>query len=308
MRREETYHLLHADAWLRRLAEAGPETRDRLAAALRSIWPDAQQVFAPLAAEEELLRDGLLPRPMETLHGEWQARVRPVLEPIAGELAGGRPESRRPDAANRRLHLAPWRVHVRLPGRGRCDVVTESAIDAREARVWSELAMIRDPEIPAINLVELGVIGSVSVDDRRVEVELLPTFVGCPAIGVMQEQITERVGALGLADEVAVRLSFDPPWTSERITPAGRERLRLSGFAPPHIATFAGRGHGSSRGAGRAVGGGVPVLRLAEHDPREPVRADPVPGDLPLRRLPPAVRAIQAHLSGRPDALPFEPW
>jgi ring-1,2-phenylacetyl-CoA epoxidase subunit PaaD len=114
-------------------------------------------------------------------------------------------------------------------------VVTESAIDAREARVWSELATIRDPEIPAINLVELGVIGSVSVDDRRVEIELLPTFVGCPAIGVMQEQITERVGALGLGDEVAVRLSFDPPWTSDRITPAGRERLRLSGFAPPHV-------------------------------------------------------------------------
>ena len=54
MRREETYHLLHADAWLRRLAEGGPETRDRLAAALRSLWPDAQQVFAPLDAEEDL--------------------------------------------------------------------------------------------------------------------------------------------------------------------------------------------------------------------------------------------------------------
>jgi ring-1,2-phenylacetyl-CoA epoxidase subunit PaaD len=114
-------------------------------------------------------------------------------------------------------------------------VVTEAQIDKREARVWSELAAIADPEIPAISLVELGVIGSVSVDDRRIEVHLLPTFVGCPAIGVMQEQITERIGALGIADEVLVRLSFDPPWTSERITPEGRERLRLSGFAPPHV-------------------------------------------------------------------------
>jgi ring-1,2-phenylacetyl-CoA epoxidase subunit PaaD len=114
-------------------------------------------------------------------------------------------------------------------------VVTESRADTREARVWAELAAIRDPEIPAIGLVDLGVIGSVTVDERRVEVELLPTFVGCPAIGVMQEQITERVGALALADEVRVRLSFDPPWTSDRITPEGRERLRSSGFAPPHI-------------------------------------------------------------------------
>jgi ring-1,2-phenylacetyl-CoA epoxidase subunit PaaD len=114
-------------------------------------------------------------------------------------------------------------------------VVTEPLLDAREARVWSELASIADPEIPAISLVELGVIGSVTVDDRRVEVELLPTFVGCPAIGVMREQIARRIGGLGVADEVDVRISFDPPWTSERITPEGRERLRLSGFAPPHV-------------------------------------------------------------------------
>jgi ring-1,2-phenylacetyl-CoA epoxidase subunit PaaD len=114
-------------------------------------------------------------------------------------------------------------------------VVTAGPIDTREARVWEELAAIRDPEIPAIGLVDLGVIGSVTVEDRRVEVELLPTFVGCPAIDVMEEQITERIGALGLADEVKVRLSFDPPWTSDRISPEGRERLRLSGFAPPHI-------------------------------------------------------------------------
>ena len=114
-------------------------------------------------------------------------------------------------------------------------MVTTSPTDTREARVWAELAAIRDPEIPAIGLVDLGVIGSVTVDDHRVEVELLPTFIGCPAIGVMQEQITERIGALGVADEVKVRLSFDPPWTSERITPEGRERLRLSGFAPPAI-------------------------------------------------------------------------
>jgi ring-1,2-phenylacetyl-CoA epoxidase subunit PaaC len=105
MRREETYHLLHADAWVRRLAEGGPETRDRLGTALHSIWADAQQVFAPLATEEELLRGGLLPRPMETLHGEWQARVRPVLEPIAGELAEAVPS---PDGRTRRTDDFVW--------------------------------------------------------------------------------------------------------------------------------------------------------------------------------------------------------
>jgi ring-1,2-phenylacetyl-CoA epoxidase subunit PaaD len=103
-----------------------------------------------------------------------------------------------------------------------------------QRRIWDELASIPDPEIPAIGLVDLGVIGSVALgDDRTVRIELLPTFVGCPAIGVMQTEIERRVGELGVADVVEVRLSFDPPWTSDRITAHGRERLRLSGFAPP---------------------------------------------------------------------------
>jgi ring-1,2-phenylacetyl-CoA epoxidase subunit PaaD len=105
--------------------------------------------------------------------------------------------------------------------------------DVRETRVWEELAGIPDPEIPAISIVDLGVIGSVDVDAARVRVELLPTFVGCPAIGVMQEQIAERVRLLDLAPAVDVVVSFNPPWTSDRISSAGRERLRLSGFAPP---------------------------------------------------------------------------
>lgn len=103
-----------------------------------------------------------------------------------------------------------------------------------ERQIWDELAAIPDPEIPAIGLVDLGVIGSVTVaDDRTARVELLPTFVGCPAIGVMRAEIERRIGDLGVVDGVEVRLSFDPPWTSDRISDHGRERLRLSGFAPP---------------------------------------------------------------------------
>ena len=115
-------------------------------------------------------------------------------------------------------------------------MVIRATVDQRRERVWAELADIADPEIPAISLVDLGVIGSVTVDGERVSVQLLPTFIGCPAIGVMQEQIAARVAALKVADEVEVTISFDPPWTSERISARGRERLRLSGFAPPRIA------------------------------------------------------------------------
>jgi len=119
-------------------------------------------------------------------------------------------------------------------------VVSAPAIDAREELIWSELAKIPDPEIPAINLVDLGVIGDVRFEADRLTVELLPTFIGCPALAIMQEQIIERLGLLEMADTVEVKVSFDPPWTSERITPTGRERLRLSGFAPPVMAVIEG--------------------------------------------------------------------
>ena len=118
-------------------------------------------------------------------------------------------------------------------------MVAQAAIrDPRELAVWAALEEIPDPEIPAISVVELGVIGQVAFQPlgeggERLSVELLPTFVGCPAIDIMQQQIGKRLRDLELAEEVEVRLSFTPPWTSDRITPEGREKLRGSGFAPP---------------------------------------------------------------------------
>jgi ring-1,2-phenylacetyl-CoA epoxidase subunit PaaD len=108
----------------------------------------------------------------------------------------------------------------------------------REEIVSSALAEVADPEIPAISLVDLGVIGRVAFETsptggQRLSVEVLPTFIGCPATEVMRERVRERLAALEIADEVVVELSFAEPWTSDRITPAGREALRGSGFAPP---------------------------------------------------------------------------
>ncbi len=117
MRREETYHLLHADAWLRRLAEGGPETSDRLATSLRGLWSDAQDVFAPLDAGEVLAREGLLARPMSELHADWQRQVRPVLEPIAGALPDGLPT---PDGRRRRTDDFSW-LHGELTSVARAE-------------------------------------------------------------------------------------------------------------------------------------------------------------------------------------------
>ena len=224
-------------------------------------------------------------------------RARRVLEAIAGPLPDAAPAPRRTGATRRGLRVAPRGVHDGRAQRGGGDVVTTADRPTLADRVWDGAGAIADPEIPAISLVDLGVIGSVDVDATRVRVELLPTFVGCPAIGIMRQQIGERIGAWA-GRRVEVEVSFDPPWTSDRITPAGRERLRLqrlraAGSACPTVRRWA------ARRAGRPADRGVPVLRLAQHDAGEPVRPDAVPRDLPLRRLPPAVRAVQARLTRR---------
>ena len=82
MRREETYHLLHFDVWLRRLAEAGGESRERLAAALERLSADAATVFSPLAGERELVAAGILPDTLETLRSQWLAKIAPMLRDL----------------------------------------------------------------------------------------------------------------------------------------------------------------------------------------------------------------------------------
>jgi ring-1,2-phenylacetyl-CoA epoxidase subunit PaaD len=99
------------------------------------------------------------------------------------------------------------------------------------ADVWSALDDVADPEIPVISIVELGVVRDVRVDGPRVSVTLTPTFLGCPALDAMRLALEEKLAALGAEPEVAVELT--DAWSTDRITPSGREKLRAAGFAPP---------------------------------------------------------------------------
>jgi ring-1,2-phenylacetyl-CoA epoxidase subunit PaaD len=98
-------------------------------------------------------------------------------------------------------------------------------------QVWAAFQEIPDPEIPAVSLVDLGVIRSVDVSEGHVHVEFTPTFLGCPALEVMKRALEETVSALGA--EPKVEVVVDDSWSTDRITPAGREKLRAAGFAPP---------------------------------------------------------------------------
>jgi ring-1,2-phenylacetyl-CoA epoxidase subunit PaaC len=79
MRREETYHRMHLDAWLERLARGGPDVHARLVDALRRLWPDAHAVFAPLAGEQALIKAAVLSEPMGTLRTRWASQAATAL-------------------------------------------------------------------------------------------------------------------------------------------------------------------------------------------------------------------------------------
>ncbi|MBI2777330.1 MAG: phenylacetate-CoA oxygenase subunit PaaJ [Chloroflexi bacterium] len=100
-----------------------------------------------------------------------------------------------------------------------------------EAAVRAALRAVTDPEIPTVSIVDLGMVEHVEVAPHRIEVELLPTFVGCPAQDVIRAAVASALEPFGRSTTVG--FSFRVPWTSDRITAVGRERLEASGFAPP---------------------------------------------------------------------------
>jgi ring-1,2-phenylacetyl-CoA epoxidase subunit PaaD len=115
-----------------------------------------------------------------------------------------------------------------------------SGID--EATVRAALVNVMDPELPMVSIVDLGMIGGVDVADPGpgggatggIRVELLPTYIGCPALDIIRAAISDRLAALGLP--VAVETTFNPPWTTDRVTAAGRAALNAAGIAEPTAA------------------------------------------------------------------------
>jgi ring-1,2-phenylacetyl-CoA epoxidase subunit PaaD len=104
--------------------------------------------------------------------------------------------------------------------------------DLTAGAVWRALGEVMDPEIPVVSVVDMGIVRGVMVDGASVEVTMTPTFAGCPALDVMRGDIAAAVRRLGAAT-VVVHVVLSPPWTTEWISEAGREKLRRFGLAPP---------------------------------------------------------------------------
>lgn len=99
--------------------------------------------------------------------------------------------------------------------------------------IWGVLEGVLDPEIPAVSVVDMGMIKEVEVDGGRARVVVLPTFTGCPAVDVIKQDVSAAVAAVEGVEEVDVDFSFSPPWSTERITFEGRRKLKEFGLAPP---------------------------------------------------------------------------
>jgi ring-1,2-phenylacetyl-CoA epoxidase subunit PaaD len=126
-----------------------------------------------------------------------------------------------------------------------------AAGDAVEAAIRVALDSVHDPEIPPLSIVELGIVERVELTEAAVRVDLLPTFAGCPALDAIHQDVSRALAAVVSDRVVEVRFVNSPPWTSDRITPAGHEALRAYGLTPP-------------TGAG--------PVRIALGRPREPAR------------------------------------
>ncbi len=106
-----------------------------------------------------------------------------------------------------------------------------TAMTLDEAAVRDLLRSVHDPEIPTVSIVDLGIVERVAVTGAGIEIELLPTFVGCPALDIIRSSVLEALAPLGRT--TTVEFTWRVPWTSDRISDLGRERLAQSGFAPP---------------------------------------------------------------------------
>ncbi|MEX2123038.1 MAG: 1,2-phenylacetyl-CoA epoxidase subunit PaaD [Woeseia sp.] len=94
------------------------------------------------------------------------------------------------------------------------------------------LESVADPEIPVLSVIDLGIVRDIAVYQDRVEVSVAPTYTGCPATEVIERMILAKLRRNGIS-HVTIKRVLSPPWTTDWLTEAGRQKLRAYGIAPP---------------------------------------------------------------------------
>ncbi len=115
---------------------------------------------------------------------------------------------------------------TRLSG---CDMVVEKPL---VETIWQWLGQVPDPEIPVISLTDLGIIRDVKWNGDTLEVTVTPTYSGCPATRIINQDIESALRAKGIEKMSLIR-QLSPAWTTDWLTDAGRAKLETYGIAPP---------------------------------------------------------------------------
>lgn len=103
---------------------------------------------------------------------------------------------------------------------------------ASVAEVWDVLRGVLDPEVPVLSVVDLGIVRDAAFEGEELVVTVTPTYSGCPATKVIEDDIVAALDARGFGP-VRVRTVFSPPWTTEWMSEEARARLKAYGIAPP---------------------------------------------------------------------------
>ncbi|WP_404442006.1 phenylacetate-CoA oxygenase subunit PaaJ [Sutcliffiella horikoshii] len=110
-------------------------------------------------------------------------------------------------------------------------------------KVWDALHHVKDPEIDSVSVVDLGMVEAIDVNNQEVTIQMLPTFMGCPALDIIKKNVENEIDNLKEFQKVNVQFIYQPPWTSDRITAQGRSHLKEFGIAPPPIIDASGEWH-----------------------------------------------------------------
>lgn len=101
-----------------------------------------------------------------------------------------------------------------------------------EELVWERLALIPDPEIPVISILDLGIVRHVRYNGNTLEIAITPTYTGCPAMNLFEAEIKAAMHDQGF-DNIHIKIVHSPAWTSAWLSPQAKEKLRKYGIAPP---------------------------------------------------------------------------
>ncbi len=314
--KESRYHQQHAGEWVVRLGDGTDTSKRRIEDAVARSWRYTAELFESDAVDDAADASGLGPR-WSSLRDAWLADVTDAFdgrEARAAAAAGGDrlPQHRQVGPAQRAHGLPARRDAVaaaRLSGRrvvtdvdasAMASSATDRAADMaahpvgdRAARAWAVLGDVLDPEVPALSIVDLGIVRDVvERDDGTLALVLTPTYSGCPATEAIEAASRAAIEAAGLGPirvETAARAGVVER-LDQRRRPTQARRLRHRAAGPLRVP-------GRAAAPLRPRVAALPALRQPAHRAAVRVRVDRVQVAASLPRVPRAVRALQADLS-----------